>query len=260
MGNVFPLSIFDFRVRRYHWNYFQSSKIIEDIQLEMRRVMRFEAGQKTSDGYLAVPSSGTGPGVLVLHAWWGLNDFMISLCNRLADSGFVVVAPDLYFGAIANTVSEAERLRDIHSANEESAGKTASDALTFLKEHPATQSDTVGVLGFSLGAWWSLQLAERHPDIVSAVVLFYGLGESYFVATKAAYQGHFAENDPFEPLEFVPLMESQIKSAGKEAEFFVYPNVGHWFFESDRPDAYNAEAAQLAYDRTLNFLTHKILP
>lgn len=219
--------------------------------------MEFQAGSKTKSGYLAVPPSGNGPGVLVLHAWWGLNEFFVDLCDRLACEGFVALAPDLYDGAVATSLEEAERLRDAHdvaAAAAESKILQALDTLKSFQHSPASRGNTVGTIGCSLGAFWSLRLSTLRPEDIAAVVLFYGLGEADFTTSHAAYFGHFAEDDLWEPLDQVRLMEADIRRAGKEVTFHVYPGVGHWFFEANRQDAFHAESAQLAWDRTVSFL------
>ncbi len=89
-------------------------------------------------------------------------------------------------------------------------------------------------------------------------MLFYGAYEVDFQHALAAYQGHFAEKDDWEPVEGVYQMEEQMKAAGRNTDFYFYPGTGHWFVEDDRPDAYQAEAARQAWERTLAFLKSKI--
>lgn len=222
--------------------------------------MEFQAGSKTKSGYLAVPPSGNGPGVLVLHAWWGLNEFFVDLCDRLAREGFVALAPDLYDGAIATSLEEAERLRDAHDVAAAAAESKILQALDTLSQFPEASGKAVGTIGCSLGAFWSLRLSTLRPEDIAAVVLFYGLGEADFTTSRAAYLGHFAEDDLWEPLDQVRLMEADIRRAGKEVRFHVYPGVGHWFFEANRQDAFHAESAQLAWDRTVSFLCDHLNP
>ena len=148
--------------------------------------------------YLAVPQSGTGPGVLVLHAWWGLNDFFREFCDRLANAGFVALAPDLYSGRVARTVEEAERLREGWDEAQVVPALVLS-ALDALSQHPAVSGKGLGVIGFSMGGYWALWLAAQKPDQVRAVTVFYSTGEGDFAQSNAAFQGHFAAQDPYEP-------------------------------------------------------------
>ena len=218
--------------------------------------MDYQNGQKTEQGYLALPPSGNGPGILVLHAWWGLNAFFTDLCDRLAQEGFVALAPDLYGGPIASSIEEAERL--LGSFDFGAAQQKAVQALEVLKQQSGVRAEGLGVLGCSMGAGWALTLSTLLPEQIAAAVLFYGVGEEDFSAARCAYLGHFAENDTWDPVEQARAMESAMRAAGREVTFYVYPGVGHWFFESNRPDAYNAEAAQLAWDRTLTFLNRHL--
>jgi carboxymethylenebutenolidase len=100
-------------------------------------------------------------------------------------------------------------------------------------------------------------LAEQRPDDVAATVLFYGTKRGDFLRARSAFLGHFAETDPYESLPSVRQLERRLV-AGREVTFHVYPKTGHWFFEADRPDAYNAAAAQLAWERTVTFLKCKL--
>ena len=204
-------------------------------------------------GFLATPTSGAGPGVLVLHAWWGLNDTMKALCTRLAEAGFTAVAPDLYHGKLADTIPDAEILGRALNANHVQAQAEIARAVTFLNER-AGPGKGIAVLGFSLGAAYALDLAAADPDHIRSVVLYYGNGSADHSKSRAAYLGHFAEKDGFEPREGVDELEGLLRQAGRPVTFHHYSGVGHWFAEPDRADAYNKPAADLAWDRTLAFL------
>lgn len=215
--------------------------------------MTYQSGKKTDDGYLALPPDESGSGVLVLHAWWGLNDFFVGLCDRLAGAGFVALAPDLYQGRVASSAEDAERL--MRSLDAEATQARVLNALDTLRAHPAVSGDAVGVLGCSLGAAWALELSASRPEQIAAAVLFYGVGEADFAVARCVYLGHFAEYDDFDSLETAHEMEAAMQSAGRDITFHAYPGTKHWFFEADRPDAYDADAAQLAWDRTVSFLS-----
>ncbi|HTX79733.1 MAG TPA: dienelactone hydrolase family protein [Longilinea sp.] len=203
-------------------------------------------------GFLATPSASTRPGVLVLHAWWGLNDTIKAFCNRLAESGFVAFAPDLYHGKLATTIEEAETLSNALDAKQAKAD--VFDAVAFLGQRAAHSDRGLAVVGFSLGAYFALDISTTDPAHIHTVVVFYGTGPGDYAASKAEYLGHFAENDPYEPSSNVDYLETSLKSAGRPVTFYRYPGTGHWFFEPDRVDAYNPGAAALAWDRTLTFL------
>lgn len=109
------------------------------------------------------------------------------------------------------------------------------------------------MIGFSLGAYYALDLSAADPEHIRSVVLFYGTGPVDFSNSRAAYLGHFAENDEYEPPSNVDELEETLRRAGRPVTFYRYPGTGHWFFEPDRP-AYNQAAASLAWDRPLAFL------
>lgn len=208
--------------------------------------------QSRPDGYLAVPASGTGHAVLVLHAWWGLNETIKAFCERLADAGFVAFAPDLYHGKVVDTIAGAEALSGALDNNRAMAEITS--AANFLLERADQAGRGLAVIGFSLGAYYALELSNTDPEHVHSVVVFYGTGPTGLSRSRAAYLGHFAEQDPYEPLSNVEDLGAELRNAGRLVTFYHYSGTGHWFFEPDRADAYNAEAAALAWDRTLDFL------
>ena len=209
-----------------------------------------------SQGFLAVPSAGTGPGVLVLHAWWGLNDTIRAFCTRLAESGFTAFAPDLYHGKAADNIADAETLGRALDANYLQAQAEIADAAAFLRQRAGQPDRGLAVIGFSLGAPYALDLAAADPEHIRSVVVFYGTGGGDFGSSRAAYLGHFAENDEFEPQSNVDELAASLKRAGRPVTFYRYSGMGHWFMEPDRPQAYNPAAASLAWDRTLAFLKH----
>jgi carboxymethylenebutenolidase len=219
----------------------------------------FDVNGKTVAGYLALPDRGHGPGVLVLHAWWGLTRFFEDVCERLAAEGFVAFAPDRYGGLTATTIEEAEALqREREDRVRTEAAMSAS--VEFLAAHEAVVGEGLGALGFSAGAAWALLLSVREPDLLSAVVVFYGTGQTNYSGARAAYLGHFAEVDEWEPTEEVRGTQEALRAAGCEVTFHTYPGVRHWFFEKDRVGHYDAEAARLAWERTVEFLRARLGP
>jgi len=208
--------------------------------------------QTQPEGHLTVPPNGKGSSVLVLHAWWGLNDTMRGICARLTESGLVAFAPDLYHGKIAADIPGAKAL-----SNALDAGKAKADiagATRFLTERAGQADGGLAVIGFSLGAYLALDLSVTDPEHIRSVVVFYGTGPTDFSRSRAAYLGHFAETDEFEPQSEVDKLEAALRSAGRPVTFHRYAGTGHWFFEPDRPQAFNQAAASLAWDRTLAFL------
>ncbi len=203
-------------------------------------------------GYLAVPKGGHGPGVLVCHAWWGLSEFFTSICDRLADEGFVALAADMYNGTVVDTIPDAEAAAG--KLTSEHAESVAFAALDTLLARPEVTGDRVATLGFSLGGSWAIHTSIERPEQVAASVTFYGAAEGDFTSSTASYMGHFAVGDEWEPEQWVRALETSITDAGRDATFHWYDGAAHWFMEDNRPDAYNPEAAALAWQRTISFL------
>ncbi len=204
----------------------------------------------TVSDYLAKPKSALRGGILVLHAWWGLNDFFKDLCDRLAKEGYLALAPDLYSGEIATTVAEADKLRQ----KKIKRAATSKQILESLKRLKAEAGGApLGLIGFSLGAYWGLWLVEEKPKDIAATILFYGTRGGDYAKTKSAFLGHFAETDEFVAESGRKKLEKTLRAAGKNVAFHVYPKTRHWFFEGDRPE-YNPLAANLAWERTVEFL------
>jgi carboxymethylenebutenolidase len=196
----------------------------------------------------------------VLHAWWGLTDYFKEICDRLASKGFVVLAPDLFGGETADTPAEAEVLVEkFENQSFDQIIATVQGAIDALRNHEAVQGDKIAIIGFSFGAAYALLATTAYnPNDVAATVLFYGnhsgLDADDYRKTSAAFLGHFAAEDPYESAEDIEHTKGEMEKAGREVSFYTYPDCKHWFFEANRPDAYSAEATQLAWERTLSFL------
>jgi carboxymethylenebutenolidase len=211
----------------------------------------FQADGRTISAYLAVPEHGSGPGVLVLHAWWGLTDFFKQVCDRLAREGFIALAPDLYHGKTTTSIDEAKQLASTMDSDETSQALTAS--IAYLLQQPGRRGKALGAVGFSLGGNQALGLSDQ----MAAIVTFYGTTAPEEILAQADFLGHFAEDDDFEPIEEVRQLEENIRSSGRQATFFLYPGTRHWFFEENRPE-YDAGAARVAWERTIEFLHQRL--
>lgn len=209
-----------------------------------------------TNAYIALPPSGKGKGVLVIHAWWGLNDFFKGVCDRLAKEGFVALAPDLFEGQVANTIAGAKSLRA--KPKREPTYKTLIHAIEQLINHPAVQGSTIGVVGFSMGGHWALWLSQRPELPIGATVTFYGARAGDYTSSRAAFLGHFAEKDDWVSDASLKKLKKSLETADRVAVFFVYPETDHWFFESNRADAYNSQAAELSWERTIKFFRKHI--
>ena len=186
-------------------------------------------------------------GVLVLHPWWGLNQDVIAAGERLRRDGYEVATPDLFHGRVATTIEQAKALSGEVSKNWQSTMTEVEAALEKLR------ADRVAVLAWSMGVWFSWQLAQTHPERIRALVSYYGYGEIESGKSLPPILGHFAENDEFEALDDVRATEKALKEGGHAAQFHIYPGTKHWFDEPSRPE-YDKVASELAWQRTKDFL------
>jgi carboxymethylenebutenolidase len=203
----------------------------------------------------AAPPGG-GPGVLVYHAWWGLNDVVREQCERLAVLGYVAIAPDLFgSGEVVTTVDEAQKR--IEAFDEAGVGgPLAFGAFQTLLDDEARTGDSIGVIGYSMGAAWALELARQRSE-VAAVALYYGTWPQDYGGIRADVLGHFAVGDPWEPESRVREQEQTLRQAGADVEFHRYAEAKHWFAERDRPE-YHASSADEAWERTTRFLAARL--
>ena len=225
-------------------------------------MINFPAGEGTSPGYLALPKEGKGPGVLVLHTWWGLTEPFRQVCDRLAAAGFAALAPDLYHGKTTASEEEAQALGEALDQNVARWRGDITGAVQEVHRYGPTRSSggrgKVALVGFSLGGAYALDMSVNLAEEVAAVVTFYvAWSGPDFSRSKAAYLCHFAEDDRFEPAGASAEMAQAIQAAGRPVTWFTYPGTKHWFFEENRPE-YDAEAARLSWERTLAFLHQQL--
>lgn len=219
----------------------------------MTEFQQIPAGDGIARAFVRAPS-GARSGVVVLHPWWGLNDDVIAYASRLADAGHAVIAPDMFHGQVATEIADAERL-----AGEGDAGDADMIALAagdWLAERLGPGMP-LAALGFSFGAAYAISAPSERARLVASVA-YYGTYWGSFVAqSRAPLLGHFAETDEFEPAESVQQLEQAFRDAGRDVTIHTYPGAGHWFAEPSR-DAYRADAAELAFDRTVGFLRNQL--
>jgi carboxymethylenebutenolidase len=226
----------------------------------MGETVEFASNGSTASGYLATPAEGgTGPGVVVIQEWWGLVPHIKNVADRLAREGFVALAPDLYHG---KTVSEPDEAgKALMALNMDQAAKDMSGAVDEVLRRSSTPR--CGVIGFCMGGGLALLLATRRPDAVAACVPFYGVippqgPQPDWAAMTAAVQGHYASDDAFAGPAMVDSLRATLEGLGKDCDFHVYPGTQHAFFNDDRAETYDEEAAAAAWARSITFLNGKL--
>ncbi|WP_308282798.1 dienelactone hydrolase family protein [Pseudonocardia nigra] len=216
----------------------------------------YPSNGNTAHGYLAMPESGSGPGLVVIQEWWGLTSHIADVTNRFAAEGFVALAPDLYGGATTHDSDEAGEL--MAKLPVESAARDLGGAVDYLLGHEAVTSSTVGAVGFCMGGGFVLVLAAQQGDKIGAAVPFYGvLKEDFpdFAGLTAPVLGHFGEQDTMADPDSVRALAERIEAeSGVTPQFHQYP-AGHAFFNDENLlGTYDKEQADLAWRRTLEFL------
>src|SRR3954471_9818325 len=231
----------------------------------MGDMVDFKSNGDTARGYLAVPASGSGPGVIVVQEWWGLNPQMKGVADQLAADGFVALAPDLYRGELAQHDEMDKAGKLMSSLPMDRAARDMTGAVDFLANHKAVSGDGLGAIGFCMGGGLVLVLGTLRPDKIKAVVPFYGVvgfdddGAPDWSKLAAPVQGHYAEEDGFFPADKALALANGLRELGKDVELFVYPGTGHAFAnETNAIGTFDAEAAQLAWERTVLFLREKL--
>lgn len=220
------------------------------------QMVSFPSNGGTTEGYLATPATGHGPGVIVIQEWWGLVPWIKSVADRLADAGYLALTPDLYHGKTTAEPDEAGKL--MMSMKMDEAAKDMSGAYDYLKQHQAS-TGKVGSVGFCLGGGLSLFIATLKP--VDACVSYYGVlpgAQPNFNSLAGPVLGHYAENDGWATPAAARALEQQIRDAGKQVEFHIYPGAQHAFMNPS-PEVekaggkYNEEASNTSWERTLAF-------
>ncbi|MFI6339266.1 dienelactone hydrolase family protein [Streptomyces sp. NPDC050535] len=223
-----------------------------------RQNVTFASAGATAHGYLALPPSGQGPGVIVIQEWWGLTDHIADVADRLAAEGFVALAPDLYGGSVAHDSDEA--LRMMKELPVSRGVELLSGAVDHLLGLPEVTSATVGSVGFCMGGGFVLYLAAADPRVTAAVP-FYGVirGElPDFSGLRAQVQGHYGELDTSIPKESLDeLSEAIEQQSGITPDLRLYP-AQHAFFNDGRPGVYDPEAAAQAWQSTVAFLREQL--
>jgi carboxymethylenebutenolidase len=220
--------------------------------------VHFKANGHDTEGYLARPQSGGGPGVIVLQEWWGLVPHIEDIANRFAAEGFVALAPDLYHGEKATGPDQAGKL--MMAMNIERTEKDLAGAIDYLQQQQGVGGTGVGTVGFCMGGALSLFAASKNPE-VTACVVFYG-GHPHVTpdleALRAPVLGLWAGKDGFVTPDVVADLDRRLSALGKRHDFHTYPDAPHAFFNDTRPEVYDASASADAWRRTIEFFRREL--
>ena len=217
--------------------------------------MRGTLATVSDTAYFVTPPTGTGPGVLLLHSWWGLSHFFRRLADRISEEGFTVLAPDLNQGAVFEVPELAEQ--HLADADPNHLARLVLSSAKLVQNRAADPEQGIAVVGFSMGASLGLWASVRMPETITAVVSFYGTQSIDFEGAEAGYQLHLADNDPLVPDDEAAFMEATMALVDLDVETHRYAGASHWFFEEDR-DAFDPAAAAQAWDRMLGFLVRRL--
>jgi carboxymethylenebutenolidase len=219
-----------------------------------------ESARSNLVGYLAMPGEAAEPlpGIIVIHEWWGLNDNIKAMTRRLAGEGYVVLAVDLYGGAVAETPEAAERLMTAMSGEPDAARRNLQQAYDYLEKYAL--APRIATIGWCLGGAWSLEAALLYPDMLDAMVMYYGqviTSRERLATLEMPILGFFGGLDASIPVRQVQDFRAQLLDLGKNAEVLIYPRADHAFANPSGGN-YNAEAANESWETTIAFLARHL--
>lgn len=223
--------------------------------------VEFATSTEAVPGYLAAPADDHGPAAIVVHEWWGLDDSVRSLCDRLAAAGFFALAPDLYRGDTTTQPSEAEQ--KMMALSMERAVQDMCGAAEYLSSRPGVEGSGVGAVGFCLGGGLAMWAAASCPQITATVTYYYVLPHAKpdFSAVHGPVLGHFGTGDEFVPVADAQALEREIRTAGVDVTFHYYDGGGHAFAnDHNRLGTYDPELTKSAWERTVSFLRSALAP
>ena len=234
----------------------------EELEIKWDEIAYSEVDGKKAMGYVARPLiEGKRPAVVLIHEWWGLNDDIKSKSREFAKLGYVALAVDLYDGKSTTDQGEASQLAGAVRGNMEAAQQNLSDAIATLKKSRHVDPDRIASIGWCFGGGWSYQMAKNNWG-VKASVIYYGFfnPEDDLQKMRAEIIGHFAENDRAIRIDNVKEFQAKLKTLQGDHEIYIYPNTTHGFASRKGSNpAYNAEAAELAWKRTQDFLKKHVV-
>jgi carboxymethylenebutenolidase len=217
--------------------------------------VEFQANGGTASGYLSVPESGSGPGVVVLHEWWGLDDNMKKMVDEFAAEGFVALAPDLYHGDTTEQPDEAQQ--KLMAMNMDETEKELRGAVDYVSDQEAYDGSGIGAVGFCMGGGLAVWAGAANPKVDAVVTYYYVMphGKPDFSNVDAPVLGHFGDSDDFVSVDDAKALEKEIDEAtDHDVEFVFYEGAGHAFAnDHNRLGTYNERHAKKAWHSTVDF-------
>ena len=214
----------------------------------------FQSGSEMASGYLALPAgSGKHAAIIVIHEWWGLNDWVKEQTQRYAAQGFVALAVDLYRGKSASTADDAHIL--MRGLPDDRGLRDLESAFAYLSSRPDVDTSKIGAIGWCMGGGWSIKLAVDQPKLAAVVVNYGSLptDPANIAKIKAPVLGNFGADDQGIPPTAVKAFESALKADGKTADIKIYEGAGHAFENPNNKQGYRPEAANDASQRITAF-------
>jgi carboxymethylenebutenolidase len=210
----------------------------------------YKSGGDTVIGYLALPESGgKHPAIIVIHEWWGLNDWVKEQAQKYAAQGYVALAVDLYRGKVAATPDDAHIL--MRGLADDRGLRDLEAAFAYLSSRPDVDARKIGSVGWCMGGGWSIKLAVDQPKLAACVVNYGSLPSDPAIIAKihAPVEGNFGADDQGIPPTDVHAFEEAMNAAGKPTDFKIYDGAGHAFQNPNNKQGYRAEAAADAAQR-----------
>ena len=223
------------------------------------RTVTYKSGDETVSAVLYTPpGKGPFPAIVVIHEWWGLNDWVKDEASKLADQGYVTLAVDLYRGQVAADPAMAHEL--MRGVPEDRAVRDLLAAANFLRAQKNVKAGKVGAIGWCMGGGYSARLAENDPKLAAAVINYGSLSTDPATLNKiqAPVLGLFGGQDRGIPPAAVQQFEKQMKEMGKEVSIKIYDDAGHAFENPNNKGGYRADDAADAWKRITDFFAAKL--
>ena len=219
------------------------------------KAVSYKSGDDTVNGILYTPAGkGPFPALIVIHEWWGLNDWVKQQAGKLADQGYVVLAIDLYRGKVADNPDLAHEL--MRGLAEDRATRDLRAAYDFLAAQGNVKKERIGSIGWCMGGGYALDTALAEPQLAATVINYGHLATepSELKKINAPILGLFGGQDRGITPDDVKKFQQAMEGLGKKIEVKIYPDAGHAFENPNNKQGYRPEDAADAWQRTVDFL------